>query len=159
DPHQGPVGRREQRQRLEVVRRRLLVDEPHEHADELALIHGDPALGNYMISGTQVTAVIDWELAGILTPAYDIAMQCLANFYYRSLSSPEVVARIPSDVEWVALYERISGRRIVNLDYYRRVAACVLLVVQISMARNFTGAALKAYLQGLEPIWQVAESV
>lgn len=150
--------RPEQLGRLEAVRRKLIAEQPNEHVDDLALIHGDPALGNYMLRGTEAVAVIDWELAGILPPAYDIAMQCLANSYYRSLSEPEIAARIPSDAEWIAMFERVSGNRIANLDYYRRVAACVLLVVQLSMARNFVGPAREAYLQGIEPVWAVAES-
>lgn len=144
-------------ERLGAARQRLLADEPSEHPDDLSLVHGDPALGNYMLSGTQVTGVIDWELAGILAPAYDVAMQCLANSYYRALSAPDVSARIPSDEDWIAMYEGLAGRRVVHFDYYRRVAAWVLLSVQASMARNFSGQALEQYLVGLEPIWAIAE--
>ena len=37
-----------------------------------ALLHGDPNLANYIVAGTQVAAVVDWELAVVGDPRIDL---------------------------------------------------------------------------------------
>lgn len=144
-------------ERFGRVRKRLVDNQPDEHVDDLALIHGDPSLGNYMFDDRQVSAVIDWELSGILNPAYDVAMQCLSNAYYRTVSPSEVATRIPADAEWVARYELVTGLRVRHFEFYRKVATCALLVVQHSMARNIPEADRSAYFAAIEAIWAIAE--
>lgn len=147
-----------QRERLERLRDWLFANQPELHHDDLSLIHGDPSLGNYMIDGDEVSAVIDWELAGIVSPAYDIAMQCMANSYYRAVSGPEVVARIPAEEDWIARYKHVTGRRLDDFDFFRKAVTLPLLVVQLSMSRNFPVEAREGFIAGLEPIWAVGES-
>lgn len=146
-----------QQDRLDRVRRWLFANQPSHHLDDLSLIHGDPSLGNYMIDGEKVSAVIDWELAGIVSPSYDIAMQLLANEYYRAVSGPEVAARIPDSSSWLAHYEAVAGRKLSDLDFYKRAVTFSLLTVQLSMARNVPAEGMKAYLDGLETVWAIAE--
>ncbi|WP_158250691.1 phosphotransferase family protein [Novosphingobium sp. HII-3] len=146
-----------QQSRLDSVRRWLFANQPSHHVDDLTLIHGDPSLGNYMINGEEVSAVIDWELAGIVSPSYDIAMQLMANEYYRAVSSPEVSARIPDSGAWLADYEAVAGRKLSDLEFYKRAVAFTLLTVQLSMARNVPADGMKAYLDGLETVWAIAE--
>lgn len=145
------------RERLERLRSWLFANQPDIHHDDLALIHGDPSLGNYMLEGDEVRAIIDWELAGIVAPAYDIAMQCMANSYYRAVSAPEVAARIPDDARWVAHYESVTGRRVEHFEFFRRAVTLPLLVVQLSMSRNFPDGLRDEFLAGMEAIWAVGE--
>lgn len=148
----------EQRKRLERVRQWLFANQPDHHVDDLSLIHGDPSLGNYMISGDEVTAVIDWELSGIVSPSYDIAMQVTANEYFRAVSAPEVSARIPDPKSWLGGYERVTGRKLGDFEFYRKAVTLPMLIVQLSMARNFPPEAREPFLAGLEAVWAVTET-
>lgn len=146
-----------QRERLERLRQWLFSNQPDHHIDDLSLIHGDPSLGNYMIDGDRVTAVIDWELSGIVSPSYDIAMQVTSNEYFRAVSPPEVGARIPDAATWRAGYEKATGHRLGDFDFYTKAVTLPVLIVQISMARNFPPDAREAFLAGTEAVWAVAE--
>ena len=148
----------EQLDRLGALRKWLFDNQPDHHVDDLSLVHGDPSLGNYMIDGDAVSAVIDWELAGIVSPTYDIAMQLLSNAYYRAVSPPEVNARIPDNESWLARYEQIADRKLEHLDFYGKAVTFPLLTVQLSIARNVPEPGLKAFFEGLEAIWAIAEA-
>lgn len=51
---------------------------------EVALVHGDYRLGNFMISQGRIVAVFDWELAHLSDPVEDIAYSGLRLFRGRS---------------------------------------------------------------------------
>jgi len=145
--------------RLDAVRKRLFANQPIYRDDEYTLVHGDTGLGNYMFNEGRVIAILDWELAGIVHPTYDVAMSLNLNAFFRAAATPEIAARIPGDEAWIAAYERTSGRRVVDLDYFSALVALPSLIVAASMNRNLPEAMRAAHMELFEPLWAVAESV
>lgn len=143
--------------RLDAVRQWLFSNQPSHHPDDASLIHGDPSLGNYMLQEGRVAAAIDWELSGIVSPSYDIAMQCLANSFYRQ-AAPESAAIIPTDAEWIASYEERSGRRLKDFNFYMKAACLPLLTVHLSMRRSIPQEMLTMHSEMTEATWAVAEA-
>jgi aminoglycoside phosphotransferase (APT) family kinase protein len=146
------------RERLEAVRLKLFADQPTYHEDDHTLIHGDPGLGNYMFRDGKVVSVLDWELSGILHPTYDVAMQCSLHNYFRGAAPPEVARTIPSNAEWVALYEQVSGAKVRDFDFFQRAVALPSLIVNLSMHRNIPAQMKAAHLAMMEATWSVAEA-
>lgn len=83
-----------------------------DHVDELeltdALVHGDPAFHNVLWDGSNMTALLDWELAHIGHPAEDLG-------YCRG-----AVSQVIPWTEFIALYEGAGGHKFskVTLDYF-----------------------------------------
>lgn len=98
------------------VRKWLLENQPA--IKEPVLNHGDCQLGNYMFRGPDVAAVLDWEMACLGAREMDLAYLKLANEYV-SVGLEERPEGVPPDEDWLAEYERVSGYKIQEWDYYR----------------------------------------
>jgi aminoglycoside phosphotransferase (APT) family kinase protein len=113
----------------------------------LALLHGDPNPGNYLLRGDRVAAVLDWEVAAIGDPRSDL------GFYAALLT---VFGGMPGKAGRTLLsdaYEQAIGRRLDNLDYYEAVG---LYKMSIVMSR-WAGHAGLAF--GLDTIARRLDSV
>jgi aminoglycoside phosphotransferase (APT) family kinase protein len=75
-------------------------------------IHRDFRLGNLMISGAGIVAVLDWETCQLGDPDEDIAWLCSRSWRY---GSDLPVGGLGSMADLLEAYERRSGR-IVDLD-------------------------------------------
>lgn len=151
--------RHPQLDRLDRVRKWLFDNQPKYHPDDCSLVHGDPGLGNYMFRGQELIAILDWELAGIVHPTMDIAMQCLLNNFFRSAATPEIAGIIPSDEEWKNQYETVTGNKIVDFEYFRKFVTVASITTTLSMNRNMPDNMKEAHLQMIEPLWAIAESI
>ncbi|MEQ9661676.1 MAG: phosphotransferase family protein [Parasphingopyxis sp.] len=65
-----------------------------------ALVHGDAGVGNFMIDGDEVTALLDWELTHYGDPMEDLA-QIWVRMLFQPFAKPSEIFR---------LYEEASGR-------------------------------------------------
>ncbi|MEC3909512.1 phosphotransferase family protein [Sphingobium sp. CR2-8] len=74
----------------------------------VTLVHGDPNISNYRFCGSSVVAVLDWELAKLTDPAWDLAFYCgsLVKFFH---SSSLVQAR--ERERFLDLYEERTSQR------------------------------------------------
>lgn len=96
----------------------------NEPADaRLAMLHGDPNPGNYLVQGDDVAAVLDWELAAIGDPRSDLG-------FYAALLTIFTGAR-PERGHTVlsAAYTEVTGETLANLDYYEAVGLYKMAVV------------------------------
>jgi len=145
--------------RLAKARDWLLANMPDYHRDDYRLVHGDPGLGNYMFGADgSVVAILDWELAGVAHPTYDVVMQCALNEFFRSAAPPEIAETIPSPEEWMRHYCEVTGETLVDLDYYRKLVAYSQAVVFLSMNRALPEGMRVGHASMLAPVWQVLES-
>lgn len=143
--------------RLARIRKWLFDNQPRYHADDHALVHGDPGLGNYVFRDGKIVAVLDWELAGIVHPSWDIAMSCSLNDFFRAAAAPDVAARIPTESAWLSDCERVTQRRVVDFAYFRKAVTLPSLIVSLSMNRNMPEPMRSSHLEMLEPLWAMAE--
>jgi aminoglycoside phosphotransferase (APT) family kinase protein len=74
------------------------------------VVHGDFRIGNMLYDESGLTAVLDWEGTHVSEPEEDVAWFCTRvwRFGRNDLDAGGIASRD----EWVAPYERASGRRI-----------------------------------------------
>jgi aminoglycoside phosphotransferase (APT) family kinase protein len=106
-----------------------------EHApvvEQPVLMHGDPNLGNYLVHERRVSAILDWELSSVGAPELDLAIQIVSMDPHRP-SEDKLPVRPPSEAEWLAMYAKVGGKPLGNLDYYKVHAAYEILICMGSM--------------------------
>ncbi len=122
---------------LQWLKDNMPADEPH------GIVWGDARFGNMMFKGTEVCAVLDWEMVALGNPEADLAWwlfvdECLQ----RGNGNPEHVGErpegIPSNEETVAWYEQCVGKPVQHLRYYQVFAglrfACVMIRIMQQQA-------------------------
>jgi aminoglycoside phosphotransferase (APT) family kinase protein len=107
----------------------VLRERQPEPGGPVTLVHGDPKPANFAFTDGEVTAVFDWEMAGIGDPRADLG-------YLELLwSEPAYFTSRPSALafeEAVAYYEGLTGITVGERAWYRSFQAfktCVILLV------------------------------
>lgn len=123
------------------------------------LCHGDANFTNYMFAGTDISAVIDWEMAFIGTPECDLSY-AVAGMAALTDEFPEGV---PTSEEILAEYERISGTALESMPYYRLFTLYRIVLIHFLGLRAFPSdfqSAFAAYLDSLiAKLWAAAADV
>lgn len=86
-----------------------------------SLCWGDARLGNMVFNGHKVAAILDWEMACIGDPDADLAWFAhidWASSEGRSSGPLARMAGLPSIAQTLAHYQKITGRKVSNFDYY-----------------------------------------
>lgn len=109
---------------------------------ETTLVHGDFRIGNILVNEGELTGVLDWELARIGDPLYDLGY---ASTYYfagkliEPIERPELACSL-LDREWFYdEYERRSGRRVdrERVRYWRAFSAFVMMTIGLAGVHRF----------------------
>ncbi|MEE4338701.1 phosphotransferase [Erythrobacter sp.] len=79
-------------------------------ACEPVLNHGDYRMGNILAQDSQLTGVLDWELAHFGDPHEDLAFGCMAVWRFGRYDRPAL--GLGSLEDYFAAYEAESGRRV-----------------------------------------------
>ena len=94
----------------------------------LAVVHGDYRLGNMMVAGSRIAAVLDWEMGAVGDPRADVGY-LLATYSEpggdaNPLGTSPVTALpgFPSRDELVARYAERSGRAVGPLAWFQALA-------------------------------------
>jgi aminoglycoside phosphotransferase (APT) family kinase protein len=115
------------------VRDHLLERAPR--ARKAELVHGDTNLSNVMFHGSDVAALLDWELCHFGLGEGDVGY-CLAGMSHFLSALPET-AGIPSDNEIVAAYRTARGRA-EDVEYGRLWGEWRLGVYQVMAYSRFS---------------------
>ena len=92
---------------LELGLRWLRANRPEPVAP--ALLHGDFRVGNFIVGGEGLAAVIDWELAHLGDPAEDLAWLCIRSWRFGEDDKP--VGGVGRVEDVLAAYEAAGGVR------------------------------------------------
>jgi aminoglycoside phosphotransferase (APT) family kinase protein len=82
--------------------------------DSPTLVHVDYWSGNILWQGDRIAAVVDWEEAGFGPPGLDVGY-CLMELYLEGMDT--------AADEFVAAYERASGRPVADLALWKLAAS------------------------------------
>ena len=92
---------------IDYSARWLLDHLPEEH--QFTLVHNDFRNGNFMVSGEEITAVLDWEIAHIGDPMRDLGWICVNSWRF---GAEQPVGGFGSHEELFRGYEEHSGRKV-----------------------------------------------
>lgn len=124
----------------------LIANEPD--GGEPVVCHGDANFGNYLYDGTDVSAVVDWEMSFLGTPECDLSFIHIGDQIIQHGLDP--LEGTLSYSERLAEYERISGRKLSNLPYYELFTAYRLAVINVLTFRHFPAPVLEKLLPVIE---------
>jgi aminoglycoside phosphotransferase (APT) family kinase protein len=95
--------------------------------DAPALCMADARLGNAVVAGDEVRALVDFEVAYLGNPAADIGYSVFFDAMQRGYSGDPLPGFPDADTTW-ARWEHVTGRRASDRDYWTAFAAAVLCV-------------------------------
>jgi len=117
--------------RFGAVRRWLVANQPV--IPNPALCHGDTNFTNNLFDGDSVSAVLDWEMAFIGAPEADLAY----GLHAMEALGDHRLDGVPTSEEMVDEYQRLSGRTVRHMDYYRLFALFRVVLILTMGKRAF----------------------
>lgn len=105
----------------------------------IGLCWGDARLGNLMLRGTEVAAVLDWEMACIGDTESDLGWFAhidWATSVGRARGAIPRLAGLPDIAQTIARYEQITGRPVEQLHYHETFAAWRLAILFSRMEQD-----------------------
>jgi aminoglycoside phosphotransferase (APT) family kinase protein len=88
------------------------------------IVHGDYRLGNFILDGARLAAVLDWELCTLGDPLADVGY--LMNSWLdpgeaaeQPETQPTAAGGFATRAELLSAYEAATGRDLSRIDYYR----------------------------------------
>ena len=117
-----------------------------------ALCMGDARLVNAIVDGSEVAALVDFEVAYVGNPTADIAYSL---FLERSHGHTAPLPGLPSEEETWARWSTATGRELADLDYWMAFGATII-VVTATRASVMWGPpdSFSEDHQGLLPLWE-----
>ena len=107
--------------------------EANKPADQpVALCWGDSRLANQIFDGVECVAVLDWEMARLGDPVQDLAWWLASDRCFSEGLELGRLAGLPGKEETIARWEKSTGRKAANFDYYTILA---LTRFSMNMAR------------------------
>ena len=106
----------------------------HWPADEGAAVlsWGDSRIGNVIYRDFEPVAVLDWEMAGIGPPELEVGWMVYLHCMFEDMTSRYGLPGLPHFMrpdDAAATYERLSGRRLQDLDWFITYSCLQLAIV------------------------------
>jgi aminoglycoside phosphotransferase (APT) family kinase protein len=107
------------------------------------LIWGDARLANVIVNDDlSVAAAVDWELARIGAPEFDLAWWLFMNRHHTDGFGLPRPAGWPDDAETTKRYEELSSHPVENLHFYLVLAGVQLSTLMVRVARLMIAAGI-----------------
>jgi len=109
---------------------------------EQTLVHGDFRIGNMLVDGEDLSAVLDWELARVGDPMYDLgyaSMRYFAGKLVTPIERPELACSLLEREWFYDEYERRTGREVdrERVRYWQAFSAFVMMTISLSGVNRF----------------------
>ena len=128
-------------------------------AGALTLVHGDFHMRNLLIDGERVSGIVDWEVARLSNPLFDLAYMSIPYLSGKFFApGSDLVAGVLPQDRLLAEYERRTGRRVEGAEFlfWRVLATLNLLLVVAKGVSDFEAGALtsarNAWARFSEPV-------
>ncbi|MEV4235377.1 MULTISPECIES: phosphotransferase family protein [unclassified Nocardia] len=127
-----------------------------------ALLHGDWRLGNMQCVGTEIRAVIDWEIWSVGDPRLDLAwLRLMSDPAHPTAVAPAAPTLEPDEL--LAAYETARGTPVADLGWfdalvrYKQAAASALLVKN-AVRRGQVTERVERMRHGIRPLLMAART-
>lgn len=107
------------------------------NVEETTLVHGDYRIGNVLVDGDDLSAVLDWELARVGDPLFDLGYASTRYFAGKLVSPierPELACSLLEHEWFYDEYERLTGRPVdrERVRYWQAFSAFVMLTISLA---------------------------
>lgn len=102
---------------------------------ELTLVHGDFRIGNMLIDDGEITAVLDWEMARLGDPHYDLGYSSMPYLAGKLVDRPTDLVCALVERDWYYdRYEEVSGRTVDRyaVRYWEAFAIFVMVTILLT---------------------------
>lgn len=109
-------------------------------AQRIGLVHGDYRIGNLLCKNQEIRAILDWELAYLGDPIFDLGYCSLDYVGGRLLTAGSPLASGVCEREWLfERYEMLTGQRVDReaVRLQSALAALILMVILLTGVRAF----------------------
>lgn len=109
---------------------------------EQTLVHGDFRIGNMLVDGSDLSAVLDWELARVGDPMYDLgyaSTRYFAGKLITPIERPELACSLVEREWFYDEYERRTGREVdrERVRYWQAFSSFVMMTISLAGVSRF----------------------
>ena len=118
---------------VEQVHDWLVANEPDD-LYEPNLVHGDAQIANLIYRDGKVAAGLDWELSFLGHNESDLALIPFITEMQKMFDKP--VENVPTEAEYIERYERESGAKVCNYEYFALFCMFKVQTINVMTAAN-----------------------
>lgn len=107
---------------------------------ELTLVHGDYRIGNMLIEDEEITAVLDWEMARVGDPMFDLGYSSMPYFAGKLVDEPtNLVCSLLNEEWYFDRYEELTDRPVDRqaVKYWRAFSAFIMISILLTGVDRF----------------------
>jgi len=103
--------------------------------NEITLVHGDYRTGNFLVDGSRIAAILDWEMVHLGDPMEDLGWACMTLWRGESPYMCHLLER----ERLYARYEERSGRRVdvARVHFYEVLATVKMAAIMLTGLHAF----------------------
>lgn len=108
-------------------------------APKIVIVHGDYRIGNFLVDGEEITAILDWELVHMGDPHEDLAFMSLRAFGGKALDGRFLACHLLTREELYAQYTQATGTtvQVGAIRFYELFNIFKLFVIHVGAIRCF----------------------
>lgn len=102
---------------------------------ELTVVHGDFRIGNMLLKNQEITALLDWEMARLGDPMYDLGYSSMPYLAGKLIDQPTELACAVVERQWYYdRYEELTGRTVDRyaVEYWQAFSIFVMIAILLT---------------------------
>ena len=125
---------------IEAALEWLMANRPAE--SEKVLNWGDARVGNLIFAGTDVAAVLDWEMVALASRELELGWWLFLQRHHTEGIGLPLPEGIPDAAATIGRYEELTGHTVANIEYYEIFAGARLAIIMVRAAHMMIAAGL-----------------